>query len=863
MRLLRCARKDAGLTVVNFCDKPQYPQLSSVNLIPDAPHLMAPINKIRTSVHKKYTDSSRWVKFLLRGILVLIIVLFSGYFAIAWYVSHHKKEILASITAQLNENLAGRLDIGSMEPTLLQGFPGVSLNLGDVTIRDSLYARHGHLLLKARDFNISLNTLAMLRGAIEIKKISISNAAIDLFTDASGYSNTSVFRKSKTNPGESGGAYPELRKFSLENVTLGIQNLNRNKLFQFRIEHLKGDMNYNTAGWAAGIRLRTFVKSMAFNTSRGSFIKDRLVEGQLEAHYDAAKETIVLRPEKLSIGGEDFTVSAQFSVGKKASDFAIHIKNNSILWGRASALLSPNISAHLDAFSIKKPIAVTCDIVGQLDAPGDPLIDVKATVKDNTLETPGGTISECSFNGEFINNFHKGNGFNDANSAILFRDFIGNYAGIPVTLKDASILNLEHPIAKGDFRSAFDIKDINNIVDDDLLQFSNGKANVSLRFTADIVDYKLTRPIVEGQIEIKGAALKYVPRNLGFKDISVRLDFKDQNLAISGLHLKSGKSVVDMAGNISNFLNLYYTAPEKVVLNWQITSPQLYLGEFMGFLGPRKRDAPVKKKKAKGNFTEEINTLFEKSRVEMTLRVDKLFYNRFTATDVAADLQLGPAGIAVRNASLKHGGGTVRVDGTLTQKGALNRYAVNAVLSHVDISNFFRSFNNFGMQSLRAENLKGLVSAKAQITGTITDKGRMLPNSMYGTVDFNLHNGALVDFAPVNKVGKVAFPNRDLRIISFAELDGAFEIQGDKITIRPMQINSSVLNMDLQGVYSFGAGTEIYVDVPIRNPGRDKDIIDEEELAKRRNRGIVLHLVAADGSDGKVKVKLAGKRKGG
>ena len=74
-----------------------------------------------------------------------------------------------------------------------------------------------------------------------------------------------------------------------------------------------------------------------------------------------------------------------------------------------------------------------------------------------------------------------------------------------------------------------------------------------------------------------------------------------------------------------------------------------------------------------------------------------------------------------------------------------------------------------------------------------------------------------------------------------------------------MQINSSILNMDVQGVYSFGKGTQIYIDVPLRNPKKNKDITDKDELAKRRNRGIVVHLTAEDDKDGNVKMRLSGK----
>ena len=99
-----------------------------------------------------------------------------------------------------------------------------------------------------------------------------------------------------------------------------------------------------------------------------------------------------------------------------------------------------------------------------------------------------------------------------------------------------------------------------------------------------------------------------------------------------------------------------------------------------------------------------------------------------------------------------------------------------------------------------------------------------------------------------------------MKNIEFYNLGGRFDVKGEKVSIHPMKISSSAINMDVEGVYSFGKGTEIYVDVPLRNPKRDEGITDKAELAKRRNRGIVLHLKAVDDKDGKVKVKLGGKK---
>jgi len=804
--------------------------------------------------------SSVYVKWFLRIIGIAVVLVILAYLLMAYYINNNKKEVLASLTSTLNENLNGSLTVGSMEPAFLEGFPLLSLNLKNVVITDSLYLRHKQRLLRANNFDISVNAFALLRGAVEIKKIAISDAAINIYTDSLGYSNTSVFRKNPKAGKSEGGGYPEIRKFALNNVAIAIDNKSKRKLYNFKVRHLKGGINYNADGWKATADLNTHVNSMAFNTRKGSFAKGKDVIGDLEITFDRAKDFLAILPSDLTIGDEDFIVSADFELGKTSSEFKIDINNNKIMWRKASNLLAGNISEKLDMYDIEEPIGVTCHIAGDFNVVGDPLILVKATIRDNTLDTPGGIVTNCSFDGEFTNHNIKGKGYNDANSAIKFNNFVGDFAGIPIRMKKAAILDLEKPIATGEFTAAFDVDKLNNLIDPDLVAFTKGSASVALSYTADIVNFELAKPIVAGTVNIKNADVKYSPRNLQFKDISVLLNFKDEDLNISNIHLRSGKSVVDMQGQIRNFLNLYYTAPETMILKWNVTSKQLHLGEFIGFLGARKVGTPKPTVK-KGNFTQEINTLFEKSKVNMSLNVDKLYYGNFYASDVVADLYMNDVGITLKNGGLKHAGGTMALDGTLLQKPSGSRYNINALVRNVDVSRFFRSFDSFGLESLQPENLKGYVSVKARLTGTVSNSGAMVPNSMNGNVLFSLRKGALIDFAPVKNIGKYAFPFRDLNTIAIPTLDGEFDIRGEQVQIHPMKISSSLLNMDMEGIYSFGPGTEIFISVPLRDPERDKAITNKEKLAKRRTRGIVVNLVAKDDNDGKVKIGLGKKGK--
>lgn len=805
------------------------------------------------------TNFPRWLRITLRIFGAFVVLLLLSYIGIAWYVNAHKKELLGKITEKLNENIDGELTIGSMDPSFLKGLPRISLSLKDVVIKDAQWNVHQHTLLDAKNFDVSVNTLALLRGAVEIRIIEISNAKIYLYTDANGYSNTSIFKSKKNDTKkESSDGATEIKRFYLDNVSLVIDNKKGNKLFQFDVDKIDGRMDYSFSDWEAKINLKTYARSLAFNTVHGSFIKDKLVQGTIAANYDSGTKNITVLPNNLDIGEDRFNIGGKFSLGDTA-DFTINIKTN-ILWRNASALLSRNISQKLDLFNLEKPIDVSCDLIGNFDAEGDPSIIVTAQVKENVLTIPDATIKECSFTGVFTNEYVAGKGFSDANSAVKLLNFAGSYEEIPFTMQKAFIVDFDHPMAIGDFKSKFDLKKLNNIIGDDLLQFYNGKASVEVTYKAPIENFKLTKPLVEGLIEVENANLNYIPRHLNFKNTTISLNFNNDDLFIKNIKLQSGKSIVFMEGSVNNFLNLYYTAPEKIVLNWKIRSPQLHLGEFLGFLGQRKQVAAVRKKSRTTNFTKEMNSLFEKSNVNMQLKVDKLYYKKFLATNATASILLSESGINLNNVSVQHAGGTATLNGKLYQQGKRNQYQFQTNVNNVDIQKFFYSFDNFGMQSFTSKNLKGFLTAKAAISGAITDSGDMVPGTMNGNLSFDIKKGALIGFDPIRNVGKFAFPLRDLNTITFTNLNGKFDIKGELVTINPMQINSSVLNMDIAGIYSFSKGTNIALDIPLRNPKNDKNIVDKEERKLRRKRGIVLHLLATDGDDGKIKIKWNGNR---
>ncbi|MCO5949732.1 AsmA family protein [Mucilaginibacter flavidus] len=799
----------------------------------------------------------RWLKISLKILGALLLFFIAVLAGLSVYISSHKAKVITLVTDELNKNLDGKIVVGSVTTSFFESFPSLLVKLENVTLRDKQFAAHHHTLLSTKNFDVSLNTATLLKGSISIDHVTISNAAIDLFTDSLGYSNTSVFKKSssKDSSKSSGNSNTRIGKFSLDQVIFTVNDQKARKLFQFEVDKLNGKMNYPDSGWNADVDLKVTAKSMAFSTRNGSFIKNKVVEGKLTGGYNSETGDINVTSSGFTIGGDDFNIIARFATGKKPAGFTFHITADKLLWRHASSLVSPNITEKLNMFNLDNPIAVNAYISGSFSGGGDPLLHITAIAKDNKLSTPGSIINDCNFKGVFTNNYINGKGFGDANSIIRLSNFTGSYNHLPFAVDTGSIINLEKPIATGNFRSNFPVADLNYLLGGSVAKFSKGTADMQLRYVADIVDYRINKPIITGAINIKNADINYIPRNLNFKNTSVSLYITRENLVLDHIRLQSGRSVVLMKGRVNNFLNLYYNAPEKLVLDWQITSPQLYLHEFIGFLGTRQQDAAVvKRRKNSGNVVDQLGTVLDRAQASIHLRAANVHFNKFLATDATADLHLSEEGVQLSNVSVKHAGGTLKMKGNIYQDKKENRFNLNTMVNNVDVREFFYAFDNFGVKGISYQNLRGYLSAGTQLNGRISNAGELVPGSVFGVATINLQNAALLDYKPLINIGKFAFPFRNLKEITIEKLDAKFDILGEKIVINPMQLNSSVLNADVAGTYALKNGTDITLDVPLRNPGKDAGITDTAKLAQRRNRGIVLHIRAKDDETGKLKI---------
>jgi len=809
---------------------------------------------------KAFVKTNRFKKILKRigffviGFLGLILIFFIG---LRIYFNQNKATIMTEINQKINDNISGHASIGDVGYKFLIGFPNFTVVLNKVELQDSLYAIHKRSVLKAEEIEVRLNVLSLLNKKVEVEKIVLIDTKIDLFKDKNGVSNSNIFRPKPKDSLPKEKAEKEINEIDFKNVVFISQNLQRNKLFHFEVASLKSKINYTNDGWQTDLYLDVFAKSMAFNTIKGSFIKDKRIKGKLAVEFSKEKNRIDVLTKGLGIGDDDFDIKASFGLDANHPMMDINI-NTQILWLNAARLLDPHLFKILNHFNITKPLAANCTIKGDMNAEGDPEIIVVAKIKDNVLVTHEGSTTDCNFTGKYTNNFKNGLGFNDINSAVIIKDFRGTYEEIPVVIPAAAINNLEKPIATGNLHSKFDVVKLGNVFGDDVIKFNGGTADVDFKFNVDIVALRISKPRFTGKVNIENANMIYKPKNLTFQT-NILLDFTDEALFIRNIKYQRDKNIVFLDGKIDNFLNLYYDDPEKMVAVLNINSPFMDVKKFMGVLAYKDKNAEVKKVAPKAATKADAKkriAMVQKCQVVLNLNLDKMVYSNLTAKNAKIIITANNRHFFIKQGSIETCGGKITFDSQLIPQRNIFDVKTNVNIATVDIPQFLTSFKNFGIKSFQPKNIKGNLSAKADLLIKMTQEGDLVDESATGSLRFEIRNGSLNDFKPIEKIGKYAFPNRDFKHVAFNDMSGNVKINGSLVDVDYFKISSNVINVDIQGVYSFKKGTKLGVTIPLRNPEDDLKIKDKKEREAKRYKGIVLHLLVVDGKDGEMKIKM-------
>ena len=791
-------------------------------------------------------------------VLVIIVSLALLAFIGGWiYLKQHKKQVITYIESEAKLGLnGGEVHIGDISIGFKHTFPRIAFTIDTLILRDSLWSRHHHDLINVKRAYATLDFFKLIVGKLNIGRVQLLDPQFYIYTDSSGYTNTSVFKKNQP-PKKEAPKNLEYPVLEIQMGSIAVDKQDKGKYFDFDNISLECRLQGDTANPRLEIdaSLDCMVQQLTFNKEKGPFLEKKNVKGDFHVQFNKDSKILQFEKIQLAVDQQPFIFTGKFFLQEVPTPFLLSFESENLPFRKAASFLSNNIRIKLEPYDISETIT---HLTGSLDNSEPeyktPLIRLRLNVHNSMVKTPVVNLNNASFTATFNNEEIKGLGHEDSNTVMHFSPLTGSLEKLKFKCDSAVIRNLIHPKMKAHIMSDFELVNINDYLDENELAFTKGTGKLDLVYNGSLEKNYDSLRMLTGSFYMDSASINYVPRNLVFSRGKGLIRFTGKDVIVDNLNLYSGSSDLIMNGSLKNIFYLISQKNKKLVLDWNINSNKLNLNDFIAYL--KQKQATGASKKNKSSFAKtmtEFTNLLETANFNLSLNAKQLLYRKFNAGNMLAKMDMNDNFINLKNLSLQFAGGSISAQGILRNETSSNPFSFKTHVQTVDVSKTFYAFNNFGLKSPTEKNIKGAMTADITMQGALTTKALLTPGALKGFVKFNLQNGQLIDFEPVEKIQEVVFKSRNFSDIQFADLHDLLEINGDDITVNRMEIRSSVLTMFVEGMYNMKTGPDLSIQVPLSNLKKNKDSVLVNKGINSKT-GVSARLRAQRGEDGKVKI---------
>ncbi|MDO6433397.1 AsmA-like C-terminal region-containing protein [Flavitalea sp. BT771] len=793
-----------------------------------------------------------WIAGSLGCLLVL------AWLGLALYVTVRKQTIIESARTELRNRMGGDASIGDMEISFFHHFPNITLHLSKVTLRDSLWQQHHHDLLNAEDIYLHVAIVrSLFSGAARLGTVYIERGTIYIFTDSTGYSNTSALQGRRQEGGKDADVRPP--DFSLLETRLVMEKQDRHKLFDLAFHRLECAIAQKGRAWSLNTHVDARVKSFAFNTEKGSFLKDKTLAGHFTLQFNTASKIIQFNKIKVQIDGHPFLLTGRFFPDVKPDPFLLHIQTSNIPYRKATALLTPIIQQKLDLYEVDKPVSVEADLdAGSADDP-TPLMKIHMSVQHAGVLTPAGRFNDVTVLASFTNEWVHHEKRRDENSAVQLTAFTGTFLDIPLHCDTATVTDLKHPMMDCDLHTAFALTRLNDLAGSRTIEFRKGSCRMNVHYTGPLKENDSARVSLFGEIDVDSAAVTYLPYNFQLTEGVGKIRLRDQDLLFDRLQARTGSSKIGLKGIVRNIAPMVDQRPTNVSMDFTLSSPKLDLEDLTAVLGKPVVESPSRKTSGHplGEPASRLDQLLRDGVIRLQIEAAELRYQHFTGARARAELLFQDNEVQLKSMQLAQEDGSLSLSGTFRRRpgGGGNPLFFRSHIEQVDVHRLFAEFSDFGQEAITNKNLKGSLTADVEMSGLLTDKARLIKNSMKGTVSFSLKGGELIDFEPMQKIHETVLKKRDFSQVRFAELKNQLELDTSTLTIHRMEIQSTAFSLFVEGTYDLKGGPDLSLQVPVSNLKKDRDPdVPPDSKGNDGKAGLSLRLRVRRGDDGKIKI---------
>lgn len=708
---------------------------------------------------------------ILRFLLIFLSAFLLVSVASAILLYSNRDKLTKMVIDELSTQLIAPVKVESVSVSLNK-FPSAAVLLNEV-YSSGVNSEETDSLIHAKSVFLEFSLWKMLFSDLVIDDISIEDGQINIARSRKGEFNYQIWKSG----GDSTGSIFSLERIQLRNIKSSYTDSKTDFELQTLIRKawLKGSFDPSS--------YLITVDSELSNTSSVSKGKSTLKDMELALSFDLEGSDGL---NKLSNGQlKAYALDVGFSMEFSGSEWSLLANSKAT---DANALYSLALEqGWYDAGE------ASLDIAGKLD------LNAKASSKGKATEL------ELAFIGKSVNLKTEQNielrkmdltgvyTLNGKSDKLVIDQFSGE-SKTGTLNGQLEIEDLDRPRLSMELHSQVDFKEYMSFVPSDTIESPSGKVKVDLNFSGAFSSLKdlrvqdLKRSRASGTMQLENIAFGLKDTDKRIKDLDALLNFDNNDLRVESFIFNLNKSDLYLSGTFRNFLAFLFFEDEVLVVDANMKSQEVRLADF---LFESEGEA-----KYRLDFVEHVS-------LDIDLEVDKFLFEKFYASSFRGRLLADKHRIEVKDLRMNMDKGSVSGAFGIDKKQE-NQNTVNADLEvdGVDIHDLFVSFDNFGQESIKADNIFGKADSRLQFTASMDDNLRIAPSSIDLKAAVNIKDGNLKNYAPMTALSNYA-RIEELRDVRFEDLTNSISISNSMINIPAMAIRSNVMNLDINGTHDF------------------------------------------------------------
>jgi len=687
-------------------------------------------------------------------------------------------------------------------------FPSIAVEVDTLTISNAAgdgFSRRPFCRLDR--LVLDVNLFPLLSGRVEVPTVLLERPFLLLEVNEKGAANYE-FKKaeeSQTTADTAGvtGSGLVLSDFEIRNGTLEYVDHEQNSSTSLEGIRLLTEIDLDPHTRSATVALEATIDAFSYGSVESPMLSGIPVTLSQRLIYLEAEDSLSLGEGKATVGTIPLTIGGSVATMSKTPRVDIAIRSSGAKIPDLLSLVPKEYLKNAEGFEGTGTAEIGITMKGEISDSTEP--DVTGLISSTGAQVRYASLPKPITNIAIVADFAR----TAAKQEFRVTKFSANLGDNPIggTL---TVVNFDDPAMNLAFHASLNLAEVKEYYPLEEGTELSGHLKADLKVSGRINDPKTRKS--SGILDLKSVSAKTAGNPNPVRNLNGTITFNDQTIDAKKLTMMVGRSDLDIAFTVKNYLGIFSDEKQKTKpsATLRLTSNHILTADLV-------TEEEGTKSGGTADGEKEGGLPFPGVSMDISASIGKLTMEKFELTNVRAAMNIMEGVVTLRNFSGNAYNGTLATKGTLDMRDPKQTpFDLSLQMNNLDVHQFLPEFTSFGSR------LYGSLTMTTDLHGALDDTLGLIPQTLNGGGTVQMKSGK-VEGVKVNQslAGLLSLP--DLSVVNFKDWQNSFTIANGRMVLKDLKIAALNADYTINGSMGFDGSID-YVMTLLLSPEASKGI---------------------------------------